>query len=89
MQKSGKIEGDQNRKDEAIKYDPREEGNCWKSRALGTVLFLRRGGCKIPLDSPKKTKKKYFVIVNYDCTCFGEELKAKAPPKTNLVIYVS
>ena len=27
---------------------------------------------------------KYLVFMNSYCNCFGEELKAKAPPKTRM-----
>ena len=43
------------------------------------VLSFRGKGCNIPLLCPG-----IFCSFSYHCTCLGEELKAKAPPRQHL-----
>ena len=46
------------------------------------VLSFRGEGCNIPLLCPG-----IFCNLAYYCTCLGEELKAKAPPRQHLVAF--
>ena len=57
-----------------------EKETCRSHEHRGRCYFFRGGGCNVPPTYPPPLNT--FSVSIDNCNCFGDELKAKAPPET-------